>query len=65
MPTTLANGDLHCLALKPLLLPLELADAANRAVHANEYTASEEFRTLKRLRLVSFPKQVRLPTLHP
>ena len=64
VPATLANGDLHGFALKPLLLLLELADAANGAVHANECSAQKEPRTLKRLRLVSFTKQARMPTLH-
>ena len=65
MPATLANGDLYCFALKPLLLLQELADAANGAVHANECLAQKEPRPFKRLRLASFTKQARLPTLHP
>ena len=65
MPATLHDGDLHRFAVKPLLLLLELADAANGAVHANECSAQKEPRTFKRLRLASFTKQARLPTLDP
>ena len=65
MPASLANGDLHCLTLNGLLLLLELADAANGTVHANERSAQKEPRTFKRLRLASFTKQARLPTPHP
>ena len=62
MPATLANGELHCFALKPLLLLLELAEAANGAVHANECLAQKKPRTFKRLRLVTFITRARLTT---
>ena len=65
MPATLHDGDLHCFALNELFVLLSLANAFNGAKNSNKCAAREDSRTFKRLRLASFTKQARLPTLHP